>query len=284
MADQWHHMRISFITMNIKVTMILNQHIFKIYVREMKKRMRSRLRTMTQPFALSKHMQGNHLVHHTIASFQIYAIRMESPWMLCQTQVDTKGNKITSIARRAMAITLVIAMDIAMVIVMGIVIMILVTQAVARITTPMNLRIMALPLKVIQGHHLSRVRKTSLIQLTLISIIPWNKWTRGIQCRTIPHHIIQLLIIKLIRLHTIRYLTTLKLIELRKHIISLMKWLTIAEKIHMICFLRKTWMHLIMSLILDINDLLRIHESNLDRGRDKDLMSPFLKKVLLIVN
>ena len=57
-----------------------------------------------------------------------------------------------------------------------------------------------------------------------------------------------------------------------------------AEKIHMICFLRKTWMHLIMSLILDINDLLRIHESNLDRGRDKDLMSPFLKKVLLIVN
>lgn len=74
-----------------------------------------------------------------------------------------------------MAITLVIAMDIAMVIVMGIVIMILVTQAVARITTPMNLRIMALPLKVIQGHHLSRVRKTSLIQLTLISIILWSK-------------------------------------------------------------------------------------------------------------
>ena len=95
--------------------------------------------------------------------------------MLCQTQVDTKGNKITSIARRAMAITLVIAMDIAMGIVTDIVIMIRATQAVALTTTLMNLRIMALPLKVIQGHHLSRVWKTSLIQLTLISIIPWSK-------------------------------------------------------------------------------------------------------------
>ena len=73
-----------------------------------------------------------------------------------------------------MVITLVIAMDIVMGIV-GIVIMIHVTQAVALTTTLMNLRIMALPLKVIQGHHLSRVPKTSLIQLTLISIILWNK-------------------------------------------------------------------------------------------------------------
>ena len=91
-----------------------------------------------------------------------------------QTRVDTKGSKITLIARRAMVITLVIAMNIAMGTVMGIV-MIHVTQEAALTTTLMNLRIMALPLKVIQGHHLSKVRKTSLIQLTLISIIPWNK-------------------------------------------------------------------------------------------------------------
>ena len=228
-------------------------------------------------------MQGNHLVHHTIVLCQIYDIKMESLWTHYQTETDTKDSKITSIAKKAMVITLVIAMDIAMGIV-GLVIMIHVTQAAALTTTLMNLRIMALPLKVIQGHHLSRVRKTSLIQLTLISIIPWNKWTRGIQCHTIPHHIIQLLIIKLIRHHTVRFLTTLKLTELRKHIISLMKWLTIAEKIRMICFLRKTWMHPIMSLIPDIRDLLKIPESNLDKGRDKDLRSPFLKKVLLIVN
>ena len=43
-------------------------------------------------------------------------------------------------------------------------------------------------------------------------------------------------------------------------------------------------MHPIISLIPDTHDLLRIPESNLDRGRDKDLKSPFLKKVLLIVN
>ena len=73
--------------------------------------------------------------------------------MLCQTQVDTKGNKITSIARRAMAITLVIAMDIAMGIVTDIVIMIRATQAVALTTTLMNLRIMALHPKVILVHH-----------------------------------------------------------------------------------------------------------------------------------
>ena len=71
-----------------------------------------------------------------------------------QTQVDTKGSKITLIARRAMAITLVIAMNIAMGIVMGIV-MIHVTQeaATALTTTLMNLRIMALHLKVILVHH-----------------------------------------------------------------------------------------------------------------------------------
>ena len=74
-----------------------------------------------------------------------------------------------------MAITLVIAMDIAMGIVTDIVIMTRATQAVAHTTTLMNLRIMAPLLRVIQGHHLSKVLKTSLIQLTLILIIPWNK-------------------------------------------------------------------------------------------------------------
>ena len=71
-----------------------------------------------------------------------------------QTQVDTKGSKITLIARRAMAITLVIAMNIAMGTVMGIE-MIHVTQeaATALTTTLMNLRIMALHLKVILVHH-----------------------------------------------------------------------------------------------------------------------------------
>ena len=42
-------------------------------------------------------------------------------------------------------------------------------------------------------------------------------------------------------------------------------------------------MHPITSLIPDIHDLLRIPESNLDRGRDKDLKSLSPKKVLLIV-
>ena len=78
-ADPRHHMKTLLITMNIKVTMILNQYIFKIYVREMKMTMRSRLRTKTQPFALSKHMQGNLLAHHTIVLCLIYAIKMEYP-------------------------------------------------------------------------------------------------------------------------------------------------------------------------------------------------------------
>ena len=142
-ADPRHHMKTLLITMNIKVTTILNLSISKIYVREMRKTIRSRLRTKTQPFALSKHMQGNLLVHHTIALFQIYAIKMESPWTHYQTQVDTKGSKIILIARKAMVITLVIAMDIAMVIAMGIVIMNHATQAVALTTTRMNLRTMA---------------------------------------------------------------------------------------------------------------------------------------------
>ena len=73
-----------------------------------------------------------------------------------------------------MVITLVIAMDIAMVIV-GIVIMIHVTQAAALTTTLMNLRIMVLHQKVIQVHHTTRVQRTSLIQLTLISIIQWSR-------------------------------------------------------------------------------------------------------------
>ena len=42
-------------------------------------------------------------------------------------------------------------------------------------------------------------------------------------------------------------------------------------------------MHLIMSSILANDVLLRIPESNLDRDRDKDLKSLFLKRVLLIV-
>ena len=51
----------------------------------------------------------------------------------------------------------------------------------------------------------------------------------------------------------------------------------------MICILRKYWMHLITSLILVSHDLLKIPENNLDRGRDKDLKSLFLKKVSQIV-
>ena len=70
-----------------------------------------------------------------------------------QTQADTRGSKITLIARKVMAIILVIATDIAMGIVVGIVI-IHATQAVALITIPMNLRIMALYLRVILVHHL----------------------------------------------------------------------------------------------------------------------------------
>ena len=42
-------------------------------------------------------------------------------------------------------------------------------------------------------------------------------------------------------------------------------------------------MHLITSLILVNHDLLKIPESNLDRGRDKDPKSLFLKKVSQIV-
>ena len=42
-------------------------------------------------------------------------------------------------------------------------------------------------------------------------------------------------------------------------------------------------MHLITSLILVSHDLLKTPESNLDRGRDKDLRSLFLKKVSQIV-
>ena len=139
-----------------------------------------------------------------------------------QTQVDTKGSKITLIARRAMAITLVKAMNIAMDIVMGIV-MILATQAAALTTTQMNLRIMALHPKVILVHHTLRVQKTSLILISSILTIQWIKLIRGIQLHTIPHHIIQLLIIRLIRHHTIQFLITLKLTEPRKLIINLMK-------------------------------------------------------------
>ena len=91
-----------------------------------------------------------------------------------QTQVDTKGSKITLIARRAMAITLVIATNIAMGIVMDIV-MIRVTQEAALTTTQMNLRIMALHPKVILAHHTLRVQKTSLILITSILIILWSK-------------------------------------------------------------------------------------------------------------
>ena len=91
-----------------------------------------------------------------------------------QTQVDTKGSKITLIARRAMAITLVKAMNIAMDIVMGIV-MIHVTQEAALTTTQMNLRIMALHPKVILDHHTLRVQKTSLILISSILTILWSK-------------------------------------------------------------------------------------------------------------
>ena len=90
-----------------------------------------------------------------------------------QTQADTRGSKITLIARKVMAITLVIATDIAMVIVVGIVI-IHVTQAVALTTILMNLRIMALHPKVILVHLLWRVQKTSFHN-TSISIILWSK-------------------------------------------------------------------------------------------------------------